>query len=91
MECFEVVNEYKYLGVWFDSKLNWKLHKETILRKAKKRAYVMMCFGIYKLLPASTCVRLVKFWSGPSSNMLVRFGGRAHGKKRRSCRGRLAG
>ena len=51
-ECLEVVNEYKYLGVWFDSKLNWKLHKETILRKAKKRAYIMMSFGIYKLLPA---------------------------------------
>ena len=55
-ECLEVVSAYKYLGVWFDSKLDWKLHKETIL--AKRRAYTMMRFGICKTLPVKTCVNL---------------------------------
>ena len=79
-ECLEVVSEYKYLGVWFDSKLNWKLHKETILRKAKKRAYIMMGFGIYKLLPASTCVRLWEVLVRPILEYASEVWGRAHGK-----------
>ena len=41
-ERLEIVNAYKYLGVWFDTKLDWKLHKETILAKAKRRAYTMV-------------------------------------------------
>ena len=49
-ECLEVVKEYRYLGVWFDVDLSWKLHKETILAKAKKRAYTMMGFGVCRLL-----------------------------------------
>ena len=58
-ERLEIVNAYKYLGVWFDTKLDWKLHKETILAKAKRRAYTMVGFGACKILPvkASTSGR----------------------------------
>ena len=38
----EVVDSYKYLGVWFSSDLSWKLHKETVLAKARRRAYIIM-------------------------------------------------
>jgi hypothetical protein len=54
----EVVKAYKYLGVWFDTNITWKLHKETILAKAKRRAYTMMGFGVCKILPAATCIKL---------------------------------
>ena len=52
----EVVKEYKYLGVWFDSKLNWKLQKDTVKKKATKRAYMIVGFGAYKLLPGNSCI-----------------------------------
>ena len=57
----EVVKEYKYLGVWFDSKLNWKLQKDTVKKKATKRAYMIVGFGAYKLLPGNSCIHL---WEG---------------------------
>ena len=57
-DSLELVKAYKYLGVWFDSKLDWKLHKETILAKARRRAYTMMGFGVCKILPVKTCVNL---------------------------------
>ena len=57
-DILELVKAYKYLGVWFDSKLDWKLHKETILAKARRRAYTMMGFGVCKILPVKTCVNL---------------------------------
>ena len=54
----EVVKAYKYLGVWFDTNLTWRLHKATILAKAKRRAYTMMGFGVCKILPAASCINL---------------------------------
>ena len=57
-DSLELVKAYKYLGVWFDSKLDWKLHKETILAKVRRRAYTMMGFGVCKILPVKTCVNL---------------------------------
>jgi hypothetical protein len=57
-DSLEIVNAYKYLGVWFDSKLDWKLQKETILAKARRRAYTMMGFGVCKILPVKSCVNL---------------------------------
>ena len=56
VDSLELVNAYTYLGVWFDSKMDWKLHKETIL--ARRRAYTMMGFGVCKILPVKTCVNL---------------------------------
>jgi len=52
------VKAYKYLGVWFDTNLTWRLHKATILAKAKRRAYTMMGFGVCKILPAAACINL---------------------------------
>ena len=54
----EVVQEYKYLGVWLDEKLNWKSHKAYVLAKAKKRAYTIFGFRVNKLLPVKVCVNL---------------------------------
>jgi hypothetical protein len=54
----EVVQEYKYLGVWLDEKLNWKTHKAYVLAKAKKRAYTLFGFRVNKLLPVKVCVNL---------------------------------
>ena len=54
----EVVDSYKYLGVWFSSDLSWKLHKETVLAKARRRAYLIMGLSAPKLLSVRTCVRL---------------------------------
>ena len=44
--------------MWFDTKLDWKLHKETILAKAKRRAYTMVGFGACKILPVKASVNL---------------------------------
>ena len=54
----DVVREYKYLGVRFDEKLNWKTHKAYVLAKAKKRAYTIFGFKVNKLLPVKVCVNL---------------------------------
>ena len=54
----DVVREYKYLGVWFDERLNWKTHKAYVLAKAKKRAYTIFGFKVNKLLPVKVCVNL---------------------------------
>ena len=32
-DSLELVKAYKYLGVWFDSKLDWKLHKRRSWRR----------------------------------------------------------
>jgi len=54
----EEVKQYKYLGVWFDGRVSWKLHKTTVLDKARRRAYMMLGFGVCKALPIRTCLKL---------------------------------
>ena len=89
-ERLEVVKEYKYLGVWFDVDLSWKLHKETILAKAKKRAYTMMGFGVCRLLPVTTCVHLWEVLVRPILEYASEIWVKAHGKKLRYCNEKLA-
>lgn len=37
MECF------KYLGIWFDTKLKWKIHIENVVKKCKRILNVVRC------------------------------------------------
>lgn len=39
----EEVDCFKYLGVWFDSKLNWKTHVSKVISKTSKVLNVMRC------------------------------------------------
>ena len=56
-EAVERVDTYKYLGVVFDSKLNWKENINTVLKKVNSRMY---------------CMRKLR-WFGVNSDMLVTF------------------
>ena len=40
-EAVERVDTYKYLGVFFDSKLNWKENINSVLKKVNLRMYCM--------------------------------------------------
>ena len=40
-EAVERVDTYKYLGVGFDSKLNWKENINSVLKKVNSRMYFM--------------------------------------------------
>ena len=40
-EAVERVDTYKYLGVVFDSKLNWKENINSVLKKVNSRMYCM--------------------------------------------------
>ena len=40
-EAVERVDTYKYLGVVFDSKLNWKENINSVLKKVNLRMYCM--------------------------------------------------
>ena len=55
--CVERVDTYKYLGVVFDRKLNWKENINSVLKKVNSRMY---CMG-----------KLRSF--GVNSDMLVTF------------------
>src|SRR3569623_1322897 len=57
-DLLEVVPNFKYLGIWFTSNGSWKFHKQTVLAKARRRAYVMLGFGVTSLLSVKTCVNL---------------------------------
>ena len=56
-EAAERVDTYKYLGVVFDSKLNWKENINSVLKKVNSRMYCMR--------------KLISF--GVNSDMLVTF------------------
>jgi len=56
-EAVERVDTYKYLGVVFDSKLNWKENINSVLKKVNTRMY---------------CMRKLRS-SGVNSDMLVTF------------------
>ena len=56
-EAVEKVDTYKYLGVVFDSKLNWKENINSVLKKVNSRMY---------------CMRKLRS-SGVNSDMLVAF------------------
>src|SRR5689334_7621267 len=53
----EVVSNYKYLGIWFTADGKWKLHKQTMIAKARRRAYAMLRCGA-SFLSVKTCVKL---------------------------------
>ena len=53
----ERVDTYKYLGVFFDSKLNWKENINSVLKKVNLRIY---------------CMRKLRSF-GVNSDMLVTF------------------
>ena len=59
-EAVERVDTYKYLGVVFDSKLNWKENINSVLRKKS-----MYCMRMY-------CMRKLRSF-GVNSDMLVTF------------------
>ena len=56
-EAVERVDTYKYLGVVFDSKLNWKENINSVLKKVNLRMY---------------CMRKLRSF-GVNSDMLVTF------------------
>ena len=56
-EAVERVETYKYLGVVFDSKLNWKENINSVLKKVNTRMY---------------CLRKLRSF-GVNSGMLVTF------------------
>ncbi len=56
-EAVERVDTYKYLGVVFDSKLNWKENINSVLKKVNSRMY---------------CMRKLRSF-GVNSDMLVTF------------------
>ena len=56
-EAVERVDTYKYLGVFFDSKLNWKENINSVLKKVNSRMY---------------CMRKLRSF-GVNSDMLVTF------------------
>ncbi|KAJ1210110.1 hypothetical protein NDU88_005478, partial [Pleurodeles waltl] len=39
------VKEYKYLGMWFDSHLRWKVHTETLKNKALSSVWGLKQFN----------------------------------------------
>ena len=41
----EVVNEYKFLGVTIDNKLNFNKHVTNVIAKAKKRSKILRCLS----------------------------------------------
>ncbi|XP_060782170.1 uncharacterized protein LOC132889552 isoform X2 [Neoarius graeffei] len=43
----ERVESFKYLGVWFDSKLNWNIHISKVIAKTVKVINVMRCLTGY--------------------------------------------
>lgn len=44
-QIIEQVKVFKFLGLWFDSKLNWNEHINKILSKCKKVVNVMRCLS----------------------------------------------
>uniref|UniRef100_A0A3Q3AL86 Reverse transcriptase domain-containing protein n=1 Tax=Kryptolebias marmoratus TaxID=37003 RepID=A0A3Q3AL86_KRYMA len=42
-EEIERAEEFKYLGVWFDKKLTWKIHIDKIVGKCKRILNIMRC------------------------------------------------
>jgi len=54
----ERVDRFKYLGVWFDENLNWKVHKELVLDKARRKAYMMFGFGMRRGLSVRGALKL---------------------------------
>ena len=52
-EAVERVETYKYLGVVFDSKLNWKENNNSMLKKVNMRMYCLRklrSFGVSNFL-----------------------------------------
>ena len=56
-ENVEVVNQYKYLGVTIDSKLNWSEHMQKVYKKAQSRM-----FFLRKLKSFHVCNRMLKMF-----------------------------
>ena len=50
----EVVKEYKYLGVIFDSKLTWKANTEYLVAKANKKAWILKYMANKYNIPQKT-------------------------------------
>jgi exonuclease III len=40
-QCLEVVNEYKYLGVYLDDRMNWKRHQDHLIKKLGRKVGVL--------------------------------------------------
>lgn len=39
----EIVDSFKYLGIWFDQRINWKVHIEKVVGKCKKILNIVRC------------------------------------------------
>ena len=78
----EEVERYKYLGVIFDERLNWKDHKKEILDKARRKAYLMFGFGISRGLSTRSCVRLWEILVRPMLEYGAEVWGRGLGGSR---------
>jgi hypothetical protein len=48
-ECVQRVTEYRYLGVFFDHRLNWSGHVQYL--RSKLRKYVFIFSNLSKILP----------------------------------------
>ncbi len=48
-EEVEVVDMYKYLGVHFDNRLNWKCNTETVYKKGQSRLYFLRKFRSFNV------------------------------------------
>ncbi len=57
-EKVEVVPEFKYLGLWFDSTLSWGTHIDKICAKVSQRLGIVR--RIRNCLPQQTCCMLVQ-------------------------------
>ena len=42
-QSLPVLEQYKFLGMWFDSKLTWSVHIDYIVDKCKKRLNLLRC------------------------------------------------
>ena len=96
----ERVDTYKYLGVVFDSKLNWK-ENNSVLKKVNSRMYCMRklrSFGVnsdmlvtfYNAVICSITMFGSVYWGG-SISKLVRGRLEKIVKKSRSCCGKATG
>ena len=56
-DALEVVNEYRYLGIWVTSSLSWNRHVEEVCKRANRQVGVLYrCF--YQNCSSTTLIRL---------------------------------
>ena len=52
-----VIEEYRYLGVYLDSRLDWECYIEAVIKKGHNRLYLLM-----KLKSFRVCTKILHFF-----------------------------